>query len=101
MTGPLNFLYGKQAVYFFNPKDLDKLDHEKFSSIYFIIPDNKVDFYKSSGLFKRLTAIKNYEIKTNMLDIVTGEKQEMYGAAIKLPENKKVVVYGKIYLLRY
>ena len=101
MTGPLNFLYGKQAVYFFNPKDLDKLDREKFSSVYFIIPDDKLDFYKSSGLFERLAAIKSYEIKTDMLDIVTGEKQEIYGAAIKLPENKKVVVYGKIYLLKY
>ncbi|MFA7209293.1 MAG: hypothetical protein WC120_03320 [Parcubacteria group bacterium] len=100
MTGPLNFLYGKQAVYFFNPKDLDKLDYKRFSSVYFIIPDDKLDFYRSSGLLKRLSAVKNYEIKTDMLDIVTGEKQEMYGAAIRLPENKNITVHGKIYLLR-
>jgi len=100
MTGPLNFLYGKQAIYFFNPKDLAKLDRKKFNATYFIIPDEKINVYKTSGLFRRLTPIKDYKIETTMLNVVTGEKQEMYNAPIVLPENKNITIYGKIYLLK-
>lgn len=100
MTGPLNFLYGKQAVYFFNPKDLDKLDRGKFSATYFIIPDGKLAFYETGGLSGRLEPVKDYKIETSALDIALGEKRTMYGAPIKLPENKNVTVYGKIYLLK-
>ncbi len=100
MTGPLNFIYDKQAVYFFNPNDLDKIDRKKFSAVYFIIPDNKVDFYKPSGLFERLTPIKDYAIETNLLDIATGKKQELYDTPLEFPENKDVLIAGKIYLLK-
>lgn len=100
MTGPLNFLYGKQAVYFFNPKDLNKINLKRFDSVYFIIPNDKIDFYKKGGIFARLTPIKNYNIETEMLSIKTGAKQEVYGAPIMLPEPTNVSVYGKIYLLK-
>jgi len=100
MTGPLNFLYGKQAVYFFNPKDLNKINLKKFDSVYFIIPDANLDLYKKSGLFSKLAPIKDYTIETKMLDVVTGEKQEMFGVPVILPEQTNAVVYGKIYLLR-
>ncbi len=100
MTGPLNFIYGKQAVYFFNPADFAKIDRKKFSAVYFIIPDNKLDFYKSSDLFEKLIPIKDYTIQTNLLDIATGKKQDLYDTPLEFPENKNVTVTGKIYLLK-
>jgi hypothetical protein len=100
MTGPLNFLFGKQAVYFFNPQDLAKIDRTKFSATYFIIPDDKLDAYQANGLIKRLLPVKNYQIQTNQLNVTTGEKQELYSAPIKLPENENITIYGKIYLLK-
>lgn len=100
MTGPLNFLYGKQAVYFFNPKDLAKIDREKFSATYLIIPDNKLDSYKNSSLFKLLVPVKDYTIQTNLLNVIVGEKQEMYAASVKLPESQDITIRGKIYLLK-
>lgn len=100
MTGPLNFLYGKQAVYFFNPNDLIKIDTKKFSAVYFIIPDTKLDFYKSSAFFEKLIPLKNYSLTNSMLDIVAGEKQKIYNASVNLPKNKEVAIYGKIYLLK-
>jgi hypothetical protein len=100
ITGPMNFLFGKQAVYFFNPKDLDKLNKKRFTGIYFIIPDNKLDFYKKSGLLGRLIPIDEYSIKTNTLDVLAGEKEIIYNIPVRLPEEKTVTVSGKIYQLR-
>lgn len=100
MTGPLNFLYGKQAVYFFNPKDLAKIDLKKFDSVYFIIPDNSLDLYRKGGILKNLVPIKDYKIDNETLTIKTGEKQEMFGAPIELPDGQNVTIYGKIYLLK-
>jgi hypothetical protein len=99
MTGPMNFLFNKQAVYFFNPKDLAQIDRNKFSAIYFIIPDTKLDFYRSNGILEKLAPIKNYSIATEILAIKTGEKQEMFTAPIELPSVQDVTIYGKIYLL--
>lgn len=99
MTGPMNFLFNKQAVYFFNPKDLSKIDRNKFSAIYFIIPDTKLDFYRSSGILENLIAVKDYSINNPMLTIETGEKQEMFAASIELPSMQNSEIYGKIYLL--
>jgi hypothetical protein len=100
MTGPLNFLFNKQAVYFFNPKDLAKIDRDKFNAIYFIIPDAKLDFYRSSGIFEKLAPVKDYSISNAMLAIKTGEKQEMFTASIELPVMQDNTIYGKIYLLK-
>ncbi|MDO8241177.1 MAG: hypothetical protein Q7T51_04325 [Candidatus Moranbacteria bacterium] len=100
MTGPLNFLFDKQAVYFFNPKDLAKIDQKKFSAIYFIIPDNKLDFYRQGGILQRLVPVQDYSIENKMLSLKTGEKQEMFSAPIELPKMQDNAVYGKIYLLK-
>lgn len=99
MTGPLNFLFSKQAVYFFNSKDLSQIDRNKFTAIYFIIPDTKLDFYRSNGILEKLTPIKDYSIATEILAIKTGEKQEMFTAPIALPSMQDSTIYGKIYLL--
>jgi len=100
MTGPLNFLFNKQAVYFFNPTDLEKIDHSKFSNIYFIIPDNKLDFYRQSNIFPKLMPVQDYTINNSVLAIKTGEKQEMFDAPIELPTMQDITIYGKIYLLK-
>lgn len=99
MTGPLNFLFNKQAVYFFNSKDLSQIDRDKFTAIYFIIPDTKLDFYRSNGILEKLTPVKDYSIATEILAIKTGGKQEMFTTSIELPSMQNSTIYGKIYLL--
>ncbi len=99
MTGPMNFLYGKQAVYFFNPNDLTKINLKQFHAIYLIIPDFNIDSYRKNGIFGRLIPMRDYKIQTSMLDIQTN-KQELYNTPIELPDNTNVTTYGKIYLLR-
>lgn len=90
LAGPLNFLYGKQAVYFFNPEDIKKINSNKFSEIYFIIPDKNIALYEKVGLFERLSIASDYTIKNNVLDISN---------CFELPEKRDIMIIGKIYLL--
>lgn len=91
LTGPMSFLYEKQAVYFFNPEDLDKIDLTKFSQVYFIIPDKNISFYENSGLYSRLEIKESYVIENNVLDVSN---------RFNLPEKKDILTEGKIYLLK-
>lgn len=100
MTGPMSFLYGKQAVYFFNPNDFEKIDRAKFNRIFFIIPDDSLNLYRQSGLLEKLTPEKNYEIKTVLLDSVAADKSNLTSSEIYLPEKKPISVFGKIYLAK-
>ena len=96
MTGPLSSLYDIQAVYFINPADLKKIDKSKFSKIYFIIPDDNLDFYAKSGILERLKLIKNYQIENQLLG---WEQDNTVWYKIDLPPKQKLAVSGGIYLL--
>jgi hypothetical protein len=100
MTGPLNFLYGKQAVYFFNPKDISKIDVSKFRNVYLIIPNNSLALYAKSGLTNHLVPIKKFEINNDILDAGLINKTEAYKLPIILPTVQKVTIDGKIYIYR-
>ena len=99
MTGPLNFLYGKQAVYFFNPADLDKIDRSKFSAIYFIIPEDSLGMYRNSGILEKLIPQKDYVIENSILTSHSTEKKDSV-SLIELPEKINISTQGKIYLLK-
>lgn len=45
LTGPAQFLFGKNTVYFFNPADLDKLEREAFEKIYLLVPESDQSRY--------------------------------------------------------
>jgi hypothetical protein len=100
MSGPLNVLFRKQAVYFFNPDDLEKIDATKFSNIYFIIPNDNLDFYKKNNLLNRLSPIKDYVIQKKSLEVFAGKKETAYKNSIVFPKYQQNYVYGKIYLLK-
>jgi len=93
LAGPMNYLYGKNAVYFFNNQDLLKLDTSKFSNVYLIASDQKVPFYKNSTLGEKLTEIDEYTLNTMRLD---AEKNSTSGN-ISLPKKKTITVNGKIF----
>jgi hypothetical protein len=99
ITGPMNFLLGKQAVYFFNPDDLNKIDTEKYTNVYFIIPDSQSTFYEKNGLSEKMTAVESYEIINNFLESDVVEKNVAYLAPVVLPNEQVISVLGKIYKL--
>ena len=88
MTGPMNFLFGKQTAYFFNLSDLDKIDLNKFANVYFIIPDSNLAFYDK--IASRLTPKEIYKI----------ENEVLISTDTKLPAPQKLETIGKIYLLK-
>jgi len=100
MTGPLSFLYGKQAVYFFNPEDVAKLDRKKFENIYLIILDDKTELYKKSGLWEKISVKNSYTMKNDVLGAQIGEKRQTMLAEVYLPEKKESEIRGKIYLFQ-
>ncbi|PIP26768.1 MAG: hypothetical protein CO140_02855 [Candidatus Moranbacteria bacterium CG_4_9_14_3_um_filter_40_7] len=100
MTGPLNFVLGKQAVYLFNPADVAKINLEKFSDVYFIIPDGQLAFYEENGLPGRLNYIKDYQLHNRILTETTVEKSQVSGMRTSLPEIKDITVRGGIYKLK-
>ncbi|HRZ95668.1 MAG TPA: hypothetical protein P5262_03845 [Candidatus Moranbacteria bacterium] len=100
MTGPLSFLYGKQAVYFINPDDISRISLEKFEHIYFIVPNNNLSLYKKSGLMEKLAPIKDYSISTIRLDIQAKKNGGLISSPVELPIEKDAAVSGKIYKLR-
>jgi hypothetical protein len=100
MAGPMNLLFGKQAVYFFNPEDLKKIDLKKFNKTYLIIPDENMPFYEKAGLGRRLTPIKDYVIENSSVFVPEKSKREWQNSPIEIPMYQKKYVYGKIYLFK-
>ena len=93
LSGPLSFLYGKNAVYFFNTNDFSKLDLKKFNNIYLIAPNKQASYYLNSTLGDRLTLKNTYDFKFSKLNI----QQNAPNKAISFPEKKETSISGKIF----
>ncbi len=94
ITTPLNLLENKNAVYFFNPKDLAKLNTEKFERVFLVTPDENEEIYKAT-LQSQMSYYNDYTFTTNQLQIP--EKQAM---PVILPKNENLKITGKIYELK-
>ena len=93
ISGPMNSLYGKNAVYFFNTQDLSKLDLSKFENVYLISPNSQVPYYLNSTIGKRLTETNKYNFTITKLD--TSNEGPLN--KIMLPQKKTFVIQGKIF----
>ena len=93
LGGPMNYLFSKNAVYFFNNQDLSKLDTENFSNVYLITPNKQVPFYLNSTIGNRLSETDSYTLTTTRLDVERSNKLDK----ISLPEKKEISVSGKIF----
>lgn len=90
ISGPLNFLYGKKAVYFFNPHDLQRIKTGDFNKVYLMVADENVESY-SNVIGSRMEFLKNYQINTQQM-----KSTEDPG---HLPEKTNVKTTGKIYII--
>ncbi len=95
---PMNFLGNLQAVYFFNPNDLGKIDLKKFTKVYFIIPNKSLSLYAESGLLDKLTPQKDYELDRKYLLVPDLSKDSSFFQ--ELPLKYQSATKGKIYLLK-
>lgn len=90
VSGPLSFLYGKQAVYFFNSSNLEKIDSGKFANIFLISPDKNTDYYLAGPLGEKLVFVKNYSLPSSHLEYLSKSEN-------RLPLKIEGEVSGKIF----
>jgi hypothetical protein len=88
ITGPLNFLYNKNTVYFFNPDDAAKIDRSKFEKIYLLSSGQSLEFFESAFGKEKLTYVKDYSIRNERLSSSDGSV---------LPEKEAYEIRGKIF----
>jgi hypothetical protein len=98
LSGPLNFLYGKQAVYFFNPQDLDKINLTKFSKVYLIVPDESLTFYEKNAFLEKFSRQESYSISRTHL--TTFDPEKVAHIQLELPQEITSATHGSIYLLK-
>lgn len=90
-VGPLSFLFGKHAVYFFNPNDLAKADLQKFAKVFLIVSEENLSFYQDSAIGSRMINPTDYSLTTSQLD--TDE-------LVRLPKRESIEVKGKIFEIK-
>lgn len=67
ITGPMDFLFQKNAAYLFNPNDIAVISTKNYAKIYLITSNEKINYYKSSSIGNSLIFIKNYTINSTIL----------------------------------
>lgn len=81
LSGPGQFLFGKNTVYFFNPYDLSALDTKRFERIYLLTPEESQGRY--AGVFgDRLIFKKSVTFSLEQLENITLSEE----APLRLPE---------------
>lgn len=79
LTGPSQFLYGKNMAYLFNPSDFEKLDTARFDHVYLLVPEESVGRY-AAAFGDRLTFKKSVTFSLEQL-----ESLSLNGGAVRLP----------------
>lgn len=93
ISGPMGSLFGKNAVYFFNNQDLNKLDLDKFENVYLVAPSQKAGYYLNSTIGNRLTPVNGYTFVFPKLN--TGQSDPL--KKVEFPDKKVSTVTGKIF----
>ncbi len=65
ISEPLRNIYNQQAIYFFNPEDISKIDKSKFNKIYLITSDEEFDLYNKK---LSLEKVSNYTIVNQIIE---------------------------------
>ena len=94
ISGPLNSIFGKNSVYFFNTNDLSKLDLQKFNHAYLVVSNRETDYYLNSIIGSRLKIYEEYSLNFSKLDSLQDDSLEI---TTVLPGKKEAVIEGKIF----
>ena len=94
----MSFLYGKQAVYFFNTNDFAKIDLKKFTNTYLIIPDRNIALYENFDLSKKAPPQEEYRLERKYLIVPNLSRDSNFSQ--ELPITFQSETKGKVYLLK-
>ncbi len=70
LSGPGQFLSGKNTVYFFNPYDLAALDTSRFTRVYLLVPEESQSRY-AAVFGERLVYVKSINFVLNQFENLT------------------------------
>ena len=92
VADPMSTLFGKNAIYFFNPNDLNKLDLSRYDHVYLLAQNgDEVRYQEAVGDQFDFRAVKTYSLRTSMLSRETDPSQE--------PVKKSRLVTGIVFLV--
>ena len=91
LTGPGQFLYNRNTVYFFNPSDLAKIDRARFEKTYLLVPDSTETSYMQSAIGPLLRFRETYALTTSRLEYLSTED------SLRLPHTVTITTTGKIF----
>jgi hypothetical protein len=96
LAGPLESLYHREAVYFFNPEDLKKLEKvgelDTYSAIFLIVPTQNTERYTSSSIGSALEEYDQIYIQTEHLN-----RQDTLALPPRLPRKHEQKVENIVY----
>jgi hypothetical protein len=95
ISGPMSFIYGKNAVYFFNSEDLKKIDRTKFSRIYLVSSNQNAKMYELAIGKEKLSLVKEYSFETDRIFGLGGGKD-----LLLFTQKGKIGSQGKIFEIR-
>lgn len=93
LSGPMDILFRKQAVYFFNTEDIKKIDLEKFENVYIITSEKQLPTYAASEIGNQLSVFKKYLLRTDRL---IEKPANEFLPIIGYPQKKTVETQGYI-----
>ncbi len=93
LTGPMNFLFQKNAVYLFDLNDIVRINPKNYANIYLMVPNEKVAYYKNSFIGNNLIFAKSYIINSTILP---GNSL----SNISLPKRKIAITKGVIFEIK-
>lgn len=67
LAGPLQTIFNKQAVYFFNPSDLQKINLNKFENIYLLATKDQLLLYANSEIGNKFNIKEKHVFETTRL----------------------------------
>lgn len=66
LPGPLRALFGRHAVYFFNPEDFPKLNTQDFDRVLLLVPQGRESFY--GNILTGKTPVQSFTVKSDLLE---------------------------------
>lgn len=76
IADPMSTLFGKNAVYFFNPEDLMRIDIARFDHVYLIVRNEDESMYRTTlGSYFDLQKIRPYTLRTSLFSRETESTQ--------------------------
>ena len=92
IADPMSTLFGKNAIYFFNPSDLSRIDIAKFEHVYLIAKDGDENTYRTAfGSRFELQRIKPYTLRTSLFSREADPS--------RIPLRSDAAVSGSIFLI--